>query len=130
MTAHKHYKLMQRYVEDAAETETPWKRWQFLGTDGEWHELGCDPGWRTNVQYRRKPDTVTYAAVELPMPMMVPPNVGDVYYVADALACDYYQSCVWNGKEPDHGWFNRGLCYENKEDAITAGRARCIQWMK
>lgn len=131
MTPHKHAKLMNLYYQDALETNTPWERWQFKLDNADWRdcESHSPPIWSEHVEYRRKTPVVRYV-FEFPEPMRKYPKDGDYYFVADALACDYYQLCVWNGKEPDHGWFNRGLCYENKEDAITAGRARCIQWMK
>ena len=53
MKAHKHAALMAEYAKDAAETETPWKRWEFFyGT--VWHECSTAMSWDECTEYRRK----------------------------------------------------------------------------
>lgn len=54
---HPHAALMAEYAKDAAETDKPWKRWQYRcrGND-KWSDLGAgNPGWFLDTEYRRKP---------------------------------------------------------------------------
>ena len=55
---HVHAELMKLYAEDAAETETPWERWEFceIGQEGwsGWHTCTGGPGWAAGYKYRRK----------------------------------------------------------------------------
>ena len=53
MKAHKHAALMAEYAKDAAETETPWKRWEFF-YGKVWHECLTAMSWDECTEYRRK----------------------------------------------------------------------------
>ena len=57
MSAHPHAEAMALYAQDAAETETPWERWQikYSPEDLDWFNLGEHPKWIEKCQYRRKP---------------------------------------------------------------------------
>ena len=58
MSAHKYAKLMALYAQDAAETETAWKRWEMMCKEGGvWFPCETHPRWSTSVEYRRKPQT-------------------------------------------------------------------------
>jgi hypothetical protein len=57
MTAHKHAALMAQYAQDAAETDTPWERWEWKRCDNKWCQMSVNPGWATDYDYRRKPDS-------------------------------------------------------------------------
>jgi len=55
---HPHAALMAEYAQDAAETETPWERWEFRHiTEKVWKPICVNPSWRQFDQYRRKPMT-------------------------------------------------------------------------
>jgi len=69
MAGHKHAALMAEYAKDAAETETPWDRWECLGALARWERMFHSPGWHTNEQYRRKPPTLTIAGREIAAPL-------------------------------------------------------------
>lgn len=69
MAGHKHAALMAEYAKDAAETETPWDRWECLGAFDRWERMFHSPGWHTNEQYRRKPPTLTIAGREIAAPL-------------------------------------------------------------
>ena len=55
-TPHYHAALMAQYAADAAETDTPWERWQIkLAGEAVWVDAACTPGWTQGFEYRRKP---------------------------------------------------------------------------
>jgi hypothetical protein len=55
--AHKHAQLMMEYAKDAAETDKPWRRWEFRTGDEEpWMQFSRHPEWDINHEYRRKPN--------------------------------------------------------------------------
>jgi hypothetical protein len=53
MSAHPHADLMALYAQDAAETETPWDRWEQDFGMG-WEPLFGSPMWNTASAFRRK----------------------------------------------------------------------------
>jgi ATP sulfurylase len=57
MKAHPHAELMKLYAEDAAETRSPWLRWQHKSHVGGWVQCVENPNWGVNLEYRRKPTT-------------------------------------------------------------------------
>ena len=98
MTAHKHAALMLQYAQDAAETNTPWERWEYsdtatLNQHGEkirddWFDCRDNPDWRPNAKYRRKPKTIKVTVngkeMEFPEPIRDTPTEGEfVYYVTE-----------------------------------------------
>ncbi|RZI60655.1 MAG: hypothetical protein EOP14_00020 [Pseudomonas sp.] len=53
---HPHAALMMEFAKDAAETDEPWRLWQFFFEDeDEWTDLDECPYWEPEVQFRRKP---------------------------------------------------------------------------
>jgi len=69
MTAHKHAENMLLYAQDAAETETPWERWEYL-CGGKWLSLFSNPNWQSGFVFRRKPKTrkVTVDGIDYEFP--------------------------------------------------------------
>ena len=123
MTAHKHAHLMARYAQDAAETETPWERWQFRGLDTErWLDCTSRIGFSNFYEYRRKPRTMTYK-VTIPEPLREEPGVGEAYYIAAPDATGFCIEYVWTECGTNIRGFKRGLCFTTKEDAIAAAKA-------
>ena len=125
MTAHKHAALMLQYAQDAAETNTPWERWQFrIRGETTW----CDfdghfrPTWGDGTEYRRNPHTMTYT-VTIPEPLRKAPKRGESYYVVDMNAIPLYHLYWWYDDEADRRNLKRGLCFATKEDAIAAAKA-------
>ena len=123
MTAHKHAALMAQYAQDAAETETPWERWQFRGLDTErWRDCTCGIGFGNLYEYRRKPKTLTYT-VTIPEPLREAPEVGTIVYIPTPLAKKLASAYCWYGDPPDECLLKRGLCFATGEDAIAAAKA-------
>ena len=122
MTAHKHAHLMAQYAQDAAETETPWERWQFRGLDTErWRDCTCGIGFSNLCEYRRKPRTMTYT-VTIPEPLREVPEMLGRYWLAQ-LSGEYCIQVYWYGSELELRWLKSGLCFATKEDAIAAAKA-------
>lgn len=57
---HPHAAAMAEFAKDAAESVTPWDRWEKLGPyeGNQWEPMGCDESFFPFNQYRRKP-TIT-----------------------------------------------------------------------
>ena len=123
MTAHKHAALMLQYAQDAAETNTPWKRWQFrvLDTEG-WLDCAGGIGFNNLCEYRRKPRTITYT-VTMPEPLREALKKGKAYWVVSLASWTYCNEYRWCGEEREHVLLKRGLCFATKEDAIAAAKA-------
>ena len=83
MTAHKHAALMLQYAQDAAETDTPWERWEckIEGGNGEWLPLlKTHPYWDVNFEYRRRPQVIRVGRHEFPRPITEAPLAGATVY--------------------------------------------------
>lgn len=101
MPAHKHADLMMQYAKDAAETETPWMRWEVLEEKtGEWGSLYSPPRFCPELKYRRKPRTIRIGDYDVPEPEREPLELGQQYYYvnlgnADCWYCDYWANRGW-----------------------------------
>ena len=80
MTAHKHAALMLQYAQDAAETDSPWERWEVKINNGEWCELNSNPNWVDDWGYRRKPQVIRVGRHEFPKPITEAPLAGATVY--------------------------------------------------
>lgn len=56
MPAHKHAELIKKYAEDAAETETPWERWETKAFS-VWEGCRGPLSFYSSAEYRRRPKT-------------------------------------------------------------------------
>lgn len=62
MKKHKHAELMALYARDAAETDTPWERWEYKShVSHEWEPCRNSPAWAAAYEYRRKTDDLSEA---------------------------------------------------------------------
>jgi hypothetical protein len=75
-----------------------------------------------NFSYRRKPRTMTYT-VERPEPMLVPPEIGQDYWIADAGHPHWATKATWRNNDMHKRHFIRGLCYATEEEAVAAAKA-------
>lgn len=84
MTAYKHADLMLLYAKDAAETDTPWERWEWRGKSGDEFLTCCQhPSWKLNHDYRRKPQVIRVGRHEFPKPITEVPEDGTEYFCLD-----------------------------------------------
>lgn len=88
MAGHKHAAAMAEYAKDAAETESPWERWQWseAGDSSRW--IDCKvyedaPVWFVSCEYRRRPRTLKIAGVEIEAPL-TEASQGKTVYASDA----------------------------------------------
>lgn len=128
MTAHKHHKEMMQYAQDAAETDKPWLRWESRSAF-EPEERGCswvpvlgECRWEGDLEYRRKPRTMTYT-VTIPEPLREAPMDGAEYWAADSLCSGYAHHSFWYGSSTDYRKLSQGLLFASREDAIAAAKA-------
>ena len=124
MTAHKHAALMLQYAQDAAETDEPWKRWQAFNPKvfKKWIALAGHPLWIESIEYRRKPQTLTYT-VTIPEPLREAPPMDTKYYVVSLYEPGSYDVAYWEGCHAERMWLKRGLCFATEADAISAAKA-------
>lgn len=119
---HPHAENMRLYAEDAAETETPWERWECAQVVGlGWRSLNNHPLWETDYLYRRKPQPIKRPYVLIghrwvPEPMRVEPPKGTAYWMADACE-EVPQKQKWDDDYVDSAWLKTGTCHLTREAA-------------
>jgi hypothetical protein len=122
--AHVHSKNMMLYAEDAAETDAPWRRWEFqLSGQGIWHTCNAHPRWNESCKYRRKHHTLTIGEMEVPEPLREAPEVGTWVHL---VSINYRQHCTaikWSGCDDDHAVLRQGMCHTSEKDAEEHRRA-------
>lgn len=102
MTAHKHAALMLQYAQDAAETDTPWERWEFKTDGNTWVELSKNPSWFEDRKYRRKPQVIRVGRHAFPKPISNQPLHGTRYFFISGIgACFLPRSDTWTGADYD-----------------------------
>lgn len=113
---HPHAALMAEYAKDAAETDRPWERWQFMSSvSGEWHTFRATHGnlsWDESTQYRRKPE----AAYTGPI------STNATYYLANPVSSGWY-STLYSGEVNIKMHQTRGLVFLTPQGAIAHAKA-------
>lgn len=86
MPKHMHAELMKLYAEDAAETDTPWERWEMGSVERTgvfWSDCKTDPDWNIYLHYRRKlpvRETIMIGDIEVPKPLQKTPHEKTIFY--------------------------------------------------
>lgn len=130
MTAHKHAALMLQYAQDAAETDTPWERWETSESKTkigdtwvqDWEDLTENPDWHPNVKYRRKPQVIRVGRHEFPKPITQRPDFETTYW---ATMFDYSgdrkfiasAGHEWTDSPMDEALLEGNLCHLSREAA-------------
>ena len=124
MTAHKHHVNMMLYAQDAAETDTPWDRWDYKGRV-RWINVqgGMHPQWYPDAEYRRKPKTIRIGERDVPEPMRVAPAMGSTYYIVDYSYAEHNAYHHWQNDEYDNIMLQSGLCHATEKAAIAHAEA-------
>ena len=120
MTAHKHAALMLQYAQDAAETDSPWERWEFKTDVDTWVELSKNPSWFEDRKYRRKPQVIRVGRHEFPKPIEQPLGYGDAYYYVTFYmkTAEFTPfSDTWTNDGVDNDRLAGNLCHLSKESA-------------
>lgn len=109
MAAHKHAALMLQYAQDAAETDSPWERWEVKINNGEWCELNGDPNWVEDWGYRRKPQVIRVGRHEFPKPISEALEIGMKYWFisfSEDLGEFSPFRVPWNGDKVDKAYLD------------------------
>ena len=109
MTAHKHAALMLQYAQDAAETDTPWERWEYRTPDGGWWDMDSSPCWDEEAEYRRKPSVIKVGRHEFPKPISEALEIGMKYWFitfSEDLGEFSPFRVPWNGDEVDKAYLD------------------------
>ncbi len=124
MAAHIHAALMAEYAKDAAESETPWKNWEFRNIcNDEWENMSCHPSWVETCKYRRKPKTIRIGDMEVPEPMKTAPEYGTVYWFPSFRHSTSVNNFIWSGNAGDNRMLQCGFCHATKEAAEAHAQA-------
>ena len=118
MAAHKHAALMLQYAQDAAETDSPWERWEVKINNGEWCELNGNPNWVEDWGYRRKPQVIRVGRHEFPKPISKAPLNGISYdFVRTGNSCFEVDICAWVSSRLDNMRLESGRIHLTHEAA-------------
>ena len=120
---HPHAASMLLYAQDAAETDKPWERWEFKGSDNGFNGCLKHPEWHENFEYRRKPKTITVNGIEVPEPIREEPKVGEKYFLVDLASPTLVNDYPWSGHRYATEWLNKGLVHLTEEAAIAHAKA-------
>lgn len=122
---HPHADLMKLYAEDAAETATPWQRWEFRSEAMvRWAPVKGHPVWYESSEYRRKPRMRSLNGFEYPEPERMAPVDGTRYWIPNIRMLDELTTLVfWSGSVFDFFQLRRGLVHLSKENAEAHTRA-------
>jgi len=118
--AHPHAEVMMEYAKDAATMAEPWENWEFHHPVLGWRNLGGNPDWDIDHEYRRKKSKVTINGIECVAGVKEPVFDG-LYYVASLTRSEYYLTLRYTGAHKSYA--ERGLVHRTKEDAIAMSKA-------
>lgn len=79
-------------------------------------------GW----EFRLAPRTIFVNGVEVPAGEKEEPQRDTEYFVSNPMEEDKYTRTTWTDHDLDNVWFERGLVYLNKEDAIARAKAMLL----
>lgn len=116
MPKHPHAELMALYAQDAMETDAPWEMWQFFGHGG-WLNCNSTPIWCEDVEYRRKPRTITINGYEVPEPVREALNDGEWYCVPSLDPAAFSIGREWTGSVCDLRLLSDGLIHLDSKSA-------------
>lgn len=122
--AHIHATLMLQYAQDAAETETPWERWEWrAGSNMPFEACANNPAWAPEHAYRRKPQTITVNGFEVPAPVKEAAE-HQLLWAADPAHSAWAFSMAYRLAHSEHvRQFRRGLLHTTKEAAVAHAKA-------
>ncbi|OAM26157.1 hypothetical protein A7P95_10685 [Eikenella longinqua] len=117
---------MLQYAQDAAETDTPWERWETsesktkIGDEWvqDWEDLTENPDWHPDVGYRRKPQVTRVGRHEFPRPVSRGLSEMDKFYMV-IQRTDAFEAkrCVWASTKQDMDALEAGFIHLSREAA-------------
>ena len=120
---HPHAASMLLYAQDAAETDKPWERWEFKGSNNGFNGCLKHPEWHENFEYRRKPRTITVNGIEVPEPIREEPKMGEKFFLVNLVSPTLVTAFPWSNHSYDTEWLNKGLLHFTEEAAIAHAKA-------
>ncbi len=123
---HPHAASMLLYAQDAAETDKPWERWEYLSTvQARWKSLQeTNPRWDLETQYRRIPRTIRIGEFDVPEPLRTAPEPGQHFYVTTILhPKQRAEGLSWRGNDTQQHWLRTGVLHLTSEAAELHARA-------
>ena len=119
MTAHKHAALMLQYAQDAAETDKPWKRWEWWYSSANKFVPCCrHPSWNANYEFRRKPQVIRVGRHEFPKPIAFIPKKDTIYWVIRLQSKGYApDDLIWSDDETDLALLESRVIHLSRESA-------------
>ena len=117
---------MLQYAQDAAETETPWRQWQFRSNDkSDWVDaIGALP-FNGDYDYRRKPRVIIINGIEVPEPMREKPENGTRYFypcIPNGF-CGEVGERRWDDDSDDQNMLSSGVIHLTREAAGLHAKA-------
>lgn len=94
--------------------------------DGNWFDpelRETNPLNYPNWQWRIKPRTIMIGDMEVPQPMVEPPDNGTKVYYPNCLVEELFGGCTYRGSVPQIRDLRRGMCHSTKEAAIAHAKA-------
>ncbi len=131
MPAHKHAELMLQYAQDAAETDSPWERWEvWLITHNKWAPMTeGNMAWWSDATYRRKPKTIMCNGFEIEASVSKPKKKRQ-YYAPAPDHVKWFRVVLAGCLDISDRAGKIPLCkkplYDNQNDAITHARAMAM----
>lgn len=126
---HTHAALMAEYAKDAAETDTPWERWEYRLTGGIWTSFkeASRPYWYESTEYRRKPDkprTIRIGNFDVPEPLREEPEEGHAVFLVMPHKPSGFLTKYWL-RDPELDLFvlNMGLLHSTMRAAAIHAEA-------
>ena len=129
---HPHYELMQKFLEDAKNSDKPWEVWEFRNSSGKWVQMKECPTWHPEIKYRR---TIPFISITLNTvrPASRIFKEGETYWFASYNSQNRRWCAnkeIWENLPKDNYRQRAGLVHETEEEAeyhadtiakITAG---------
>ena len=125
-TIHPHAAAMLLYAQDAAETDKPWERWEFKGSDNGFNGCLKHPEWREDFEYRRKPKTITVNGIKVPEPAREAPKMREKFFLVNLASPTLVNEYLWSNHSYDNEWLNKGLVHPTEEAAIAHAKAMLL----
>lgn len=120
MTVHKHAALMLQYAQDAAETDSPWERWEMSDNTENWYPCSTHPAWNEGSLYRRKKLVIKIGKFEFPKPMTDVPREGTEYFYLDFGDNGFmFNRSTWTNTDLDIHNIARNVAHLSHKDAQT-----------
>lgn len=123
MTAHVHAANIALFAQDAAETGSPWLRWEISTNGVRWQDLNHMPIWDTSYYYRRKRPMRAINGIEFPYPLSPSDKTTPKYVWYPHPASEERAYMILAESANGQSLINRHLAHRTQEDAAAHAEA-------